>query len=148
MTVKSILDCERKNIKKLHKLQLPNYFKKVGYALFILSIVSMFINAFTVNDLMFREIVKLGMLIGLLLVSISKEEIEDELVKELRMQSYTFAFIAGVVFSLLMPFVDFIFDYFSSGNGAIVKDLGDWQILWLLLSIQVFYFEYLKKLHK
>ncbi len=148
MATKSILECEIDKLKKLNKYQLPNYFKKIGIWLFIISFISLFINAFSINDLVIRAIIKYGMLIGLLLVSISKEKIEDELVVKLRMQSYTFAFIFGVMFTLMMPFVDYFFDYIFKTNEAVIKDMGDWQILWILLSLQVFYFEILKKIHK
>ncbi len=148
MRVKSIMDYERKSLEKMKNLQLPHRFKVIGIWLFILSIVALFINKFSANDLEIRAIVKYGMLIGLLLISISKEKIEDELITKLRMQSYTLAFIMGVIFTLLLPFVDYLIDLVFKTNEAVLKDLGDWQILWLLLSIQVFYFAILKKMHK
>ena len=148
MTIKSILERKRDNLKKLNKYQLPNYFKKIGVGLFILSFISLFINALSINDFEIRAIIKFGMLIGLLFISISKEKIEDELVTKLRMQSYTFAFILGVIFTLLLPFIDYFFDYIFKTNEAMIKDMGDWQILWILLSIQVFYIEHLKRLHR
>jgi hypothetical protein len=148
MAIKSILERKRNNLKKLNKYQLPNYFKKIGVGLFILALISLFINALSINNFEIRAIIKYGMLIGLLFISISKEKIEDELVTKLRMQSYTFAFIFGVIFTLLLPFIDYFFDYIFKTNEAMIKDMGDWQILWILLSIQVFYFEYLKRLHR
>jgi hypothetical protein len=148
MTAKSILEYEIDKLKKLSKYQLPNQFKKIGMWLFIFSIISLFINAFSINDLLIKSIIKYGMLIGLLLASISKEKIEDELIVKLRMQSYSIAFIMGVVFTLMMPFVDYIIDYFFKTKEAAIKDMGDWQILFILLSFQIFYFEILKKIHK
>lgn len=148
MATKSILECEIDKLKKLSKYQLPNQFKKIGIWLFIISLISLFINAFSIDDLVIRATIKYGMLIGLLLASISKEKIEDELIVKLRMQSYTIAFIFGVVFTLMMPFVDYIFDYLFKSNEAVIKDMGDWQILFILLSFQIFYFEILKKIHK
>jgi len=148
MTLKSILDCERKSLKEMDKYQLPNYFKKIGVGLFVVSIISLFINAFSINVFLYREIAKYGMLIGMLLISISKEKIEDELITKLRMQSYTFAFIAGVFYALTLPFMDYFVDLIFQSDKAILKDMGDWQILWILLSVQVFYFEMLKRAHK
>ncbi len=148
MTIKSILNCEREKLKEMDKYQLPNYFKKIGLGLFVISFISLFINAFSINAPEFRLMSRYGMLIGMLIISISKEKIEDELITKLRMQSYTFAFIAGVFFSLVMPFVDYLVDLLFQTNEALLKDMGDWQILWILLSVQVFYFETLKRLHK
>lgn len=148
MTVKDILEWEINNLKKLNKFQLPHYYKKIGIWLFVVSFIALFINAFSLNDIEIRAIIKYSMLIGLLLISISKEKIEDELVIKLRMQSYTFAFIMGVISALLLPFVDYIFDYFLKTKEAIITDMGDWEILWILLCIQVLYFELLKRLHR
>jgi len=148
MTLKSVLECERKSLGKMKKYQLPNQFKKIGLVLLIVAFISLFINRFTINDLEFRYISKYGMLVGLLLMSISKEKIEDELVSNLRMQSYTFAFIFGVIITLTNPFFSYIVDFFIKSTKPNTNGVGDWQILWLLLSIQVFYFEFLKRMHK
>jgi len=148
MTLKSVLDCERRSLEKMKKYQLPNRFKKIGFAILIISFISLFINKFFVNNLEFTLITKYGMLVGLLIASISKEKIEDELISNLRMQSYTFAFIAGVIITLTNPFFSYIVDFFIKAKESSSNEVGDWQILWLLLSIQVFYFEFLKRLHK
>ncbi len=148
MTLKSLLNCERKSLKEMGKYQLPNYFKKIGIGLFALSFLSLLINAFSINVFVYREIAKYGMLIGMLLISISKEKIEDELITKLRMQSYTLAFIAGVFFALILPFMDYFVDLLFQTDKANLKDMGDWQILWILLSVQVFYFETLKRAYK
>jgi len=148
MTIKSVLDCERKSLEKMKKYQLPNQFKKIGFSILIISFVSLFMNRFSINDLEFKMIAKYGMLVGLLIASISKEKIEDELISNLRMQSYTFAFIVGVIITLTNPFFSYIVDFFIKAKESSTNGVGDWQILWLLLSIQVFYFEFLKRLHK
>ena len=148
MEIKSFWDCERKSLREMSKYQIPNRFKKIGVGLAIFSFISLLINSFSINTLEFREIAKYGMLIGMLLISISKEKIEDELITKLRMQSYTFAFIIGVIYSLILPFIDYFFDVIFKTDEAIIKDMGDFQILWILLSVQIFYFEILKKLHK
>ncbi|MGB1240910.1 MAG: hypothetical protein ACPG49_00205 [Chitinophagales bacterium] len=147
MTAKTLMDCERKKLKDLTKYQLPNHFKAIGVGLTIISFAALFLNKFAFNLPEFRLMAKYGMLIGLLLVSISKEKIEDERIGQLRMQSYAFAFIAGVLHALVLPFMDFLVDAAFQTKEAILKDAGDFMILWILLSIQVLYFEFLKKLH-
>ncbi len=145
MTIKSIVACELKSMDRLKTFQLPRGFKKVGLALLILSFVFLFL---TTKGSDYRFIAKSGMLIGLLLISISREKIEDELISKLRMQSYTFAFIAGVVYSVVLPFVDYFVDLVIKTKEVNLKDTGDFSILWILLFVQVFYFELLKRLHK
>ena len=148
MTAKPILDCEKNKFRNMKKIQLPYNYKKIGITLAIISFVLMFINAFTINNLEYREIIKYGILVGLLLISISKEFIEDELIEKLRMQSYTFSFIVGVIYTLVMPFIDYFVDLILKSGEATISEMGDWNTLWILLSIQVLYFEILKKSHK
>ncbi len=131
--------------KDLLKFQLPNRFKKIGLALAVLSFSALFLNAFTINDLIYRGVARYGMLLGLLVISISKEEIEDERIRSLRMQSYSFAFIVGVIYAFAIPLLDFGVDSVFNADNAGMKGLGDFMILWILLTIQVFYFESLKR---
>ncbi len=148
MTKKSFFDCERKSLENLKKYQFPNYFKKIGIVLFIFSFLLIFVNKFFIGYSEVNLVVKYGMLIGLLFVSVAKEKIEDELIINLKMQSYTFAFIAGVVYSLILPLIYFIQDIIFQSEKALLKDIGDFQILWFLLFVQIIYYEYLKKLYK
>ena len=144
MTSKSVSNCERGSTQEFKKYQLPHSLKKVGIIIAAGSFIGLFANAFTVNILTVREVVKFGMLIGLLIMSISKEKIEDEFVINLRMQSYAFAFIMGVVLSLFQPFLHYVVDIFLSKEPALEAN-GDFQILWILLTFQITYFELLKR---
>ncbi len=148
MTSTSLINCERKSLEKMAKFQLPYPFKKIGIAVAVFSFLALFVNAFSVNVPELRTMAKYGLLVGMLLISISKEKIEDELIAKLRMQSFTFAFIIGVVFALAQPFANYLVDVVFNSQEAFFKDTGDFEILWMLLSIQVFYFEFLKRLYK
>ena len=148
MTVKSFLDCEREKMLKLNNLQLPHQFRKVGIILFVISIISLIIAALSVDSLLVKQIAKYGMLIALLIISISKEKIEDELSIKLRMQSYTFSFICGILYALVLPFVNYLFDFVLSAENPNIEGLGDFSILWILLTVQVLFFESLKRFHK
>ena len=133
-----------KQLEKMKKYQLPNWFKKIGIGIILISIVAFFVNKFSIEDIDIKLISKYGILVGLLLISISKEKIEDELITSLRMQSYTFSFIAGVIITLLTnPIFNFIANFISQRQGENFQEVGDWEILWILLSVQVFYFEFL-----
>ncbi|MEZ4885720.1 MAG: hypothetical protein R3E32_13385 [Chitinophagales bacterium] len=147
-TTSSFLERERKSLERMKRFQLPHYFKKIGMGLAIFSFIALFANAFSVEIEAIRWMAKYGLLGGMLLISISKDEIEDEFITKLRMQSYTFAFIAVVLFTLAQPFINFLVDFIVEGGEAVFKDMGDFEILWFLLSVQVFYFMYLKKLYR
>ena len=149
MNVKSFVECERKSLEKMKRYQLPNSFKKIGIGLILISLIAFFVNKFSIENIDLNLTAKYGILVGLLLISISKEKMEDELITSLRMQSYTFAFIAGVIITLLTnPLFNYIANLISQKQQENFEGVGDWKILWILLSVQVFYFELLKRMNK
>lgn len=149
MNVKSFMECERKSLEKMKRYQLPNSFKKIGIGLILISLIAFFVNKFSIENIDLKQTAKYGILVGLLLISISKEKVEDELITTLRMQSYTFAFIAGVIITLITnPLVNYIANLVSQKQQENFEGVGDWEILWILLSVQVFYFELLKRMNK
>lgn len=149
MDVKSFMECERKSLEKMKRYQLPNGFKKIGIGIIVVSLIAFFVNKFSIENIDLKLTAKYGILLGLLIVSISKEKIEDELITSLRMQSYTFAFIAGVILTLLTnPLFNYIANFISQKQQENFQEVGDWEILWILLSVQVFYFEFLKRMNK
>jgi hypothetical protein len=91
---------------------------------------------------------KYGLIIGLLIISISKEKMEDELIRQLRMQSYSFAFIIGVAYTLLIPLTSYMINFLFEPGEQALKNSGDLSILSLFLLCQVGYFELLKRMHK
>lgn len=145
MTQESQLDSERNNVDKLKIFQLPNRAKKIGWVIACIAFVALFL---TIKGTLPKEIAKYSLLVGLLVVSISKEKIEDELVKNLRMRSFSFAFICAVFIAILNPLFSFLLNFVFTEQQEIFSGVGDWMILWLLLSIQVFYFEKLKRMHQ
>lgn len=143
MASKSMQNCERNFAAKL---LLPNHFKKIGIAVAITSFLLLVANNLLMDSLTVRYGGKYGILVGMLLIAISREKIEDELVVNLRMQAFSLSFVLGVIFSILQPYFNYGVDYFLAPT-ATFKDTGDFQILWLLLSVKVFYFEYLKRMY-
>lgn len=138
------MESEIKNLDKLKKYQLPNGAKNIGWIIFGIAFIALFL---TTKDTNPKLISKYTILIGLLIVSISKEKIEDELVKNLRMHSFTFAFIFAVFIAITNPLFSYCANFVFTEKQELFSGIGDWMILWLLLSIQVFYFEYLKRIH-
>ena len=148
MNVKSIMECERRSLEKMKKYQLPNKFKKIGIGIIVFSIVAIITNKLSINNTDLTLTAKYGILLGLLVISISKEKIEDELITNLRMQSYAFAFIVGVVITLTNPLFSYIANIVFEKQQENFQGIGDWQVLWILLSVQVFYFQFLKRMNK
>ena len=142
MNSKSSINSERNTLDKLKKFQLPNKVKIVGWVIFGIAFVALFL---TTKDTSAKLFAKYSILIGLLIVSISKEKIEDELVKNLRMQSFTFAFIFAVFITISNPLFSYLANLMFEKQQDPFNGIGDWMIMWFLLSVQVFSFEYLKK---
>ncbi|MFT4782070.1 MAG: hypothetical protein ACI9SD_001761, partial [Pseudohongiellaceae bacterium] len=93
-----------------------------------------------------KVILQRGLLIGMLLMSTAKDKDEDEMVVKLRMQSYTYAFVAGVVYALIMPFVDYGVSNAVNSGGEEFHDIGDFQVLLFMLMIQLLCFHTLKRM--
>jgi hypothetical protein len=146
MNLKKTTECERTKLESfLDKFQLPNVFKKVGLTVLVLSFLLLTAIKFIDNEsLWVRPLLKQVMLIGLLVISISKEKIEDELIQTLRSKSYSLAFIIGVIYIMLQPLVNSVVD-FILGTNAQPDNLGYVQVLLFMLLIQVGFFEILKR---
>ena len=140
------------DIEKIDKFtgyQLPNKFKIVGLVVFIASILSI-ITSLKLYMLdvkyheLFERIALSSSVIGLLIISISREKIEDELIGKIRMQSYNYAVIVTVLIYLILPFINFtIVSIFSSIPK--IEGSKDVSILGVLLMSQIFTFRKLKK---
>lgn len=75
--------------------------KKIGYIVTIGSFILIIARKYFEDSEWTRPILHGILLIGLLLVSVSKEKTEDELIDSLRSQSYRLVFILAIVYSLV-----------------------------------------------
>ncbi|MBT8394750.1 MAG: hypothetical protein KJN66_07850 [Bacteroidia bacterium] len=146
MNLKDVADCERKQLNKFQTYRLPKYFKYIGIILSIISFLAIMSRLFIGDQSEpVRDLAKKGFLVGLLLISISKDKEEDELTLKLRSQSYSIAFIVGVIYALVMPYVDYGVSNVLKPEGETLKNLGDFQILIFMLMIQLMFYYILKR---
>lgn len=141
------MECERNRFNKLIKFRLSHRFLKIGGVIVILSLISMFARAFVFeSDYQWVKIIsKQGLILGMLIMSISKDKVEDERLIAFRSQSYAVAFIMGVVYTLILPYVEFGISNLVHSGGEVYKDLGDFQILIFMLMIQLLFYHNLKR---
>lgn len=146
MNRKKFIEHDRKMFQKLLKFRLPHLFLKIGLAVSLLSIVLMFVRAFVMegDTEWFKLVLQKSLLIGMLLMSVSKDKEEDEMTQQLRAQSYMIAFIVGVIYALVMPYVEFGVSNAVNSGTEVYKDLGDFQILLFMLLIQLMFYHQLK----
>ncbi|MBR9845999.1 MAG: hypothetical protein GYB35_07790 [Algicola sp.] len=148
MKKQNYIECERKGFERLINFRLPAYFYKVGLLIAGLSIAAMFFRAFAMEgDTEWLKLVfQKTLLIGMLFMSVARDEDEDEMLVKLRMQSYTYAFVAGVIYALVMPFVEYGVSNVLKPEGEAFHDLGDFQLLLFILMVQLLCFHTLKRM--
>lgn len=147
MKKESFIDCERKRFEKLIKFRLPHKFLKIGMGIAGFSIIAMVVRGFLHESgtEWLKVLFQKTLLIGMLIMSISKDKIEDEMTVQLRAQSYMYAFVLGIVYALVMPNVEFGVSNIVNHGGEVYKDLGDFQVLLFMLMIQLMFYHNLKR---
>jgi hypothetical protein len=146
MNLKSIQECEQRRAQKFLNYKLPTYWKKIGWFGAIASLIAIMSTSLFDGDFeLLKDILRKVVLAFLFIVILAKEEVEDERVQSFRAQSFSFAFLAGVLYALFQPVVNwFVFSIFRPERAA-YEDLGDFQILWLMLTVYLVFFYLLKK---
>jgi hypothetical protein len=140
----SICEKERSYVEKMNKFQLHHKFKKIGYILSLSAFALMIVKKFIDEPTWVKPVLSGILLIGMLIISLAREKLEDEYIDSLRSQSYRIAFILVIVYSLVQPLVNFgvgllfdeseklqVFDYF--------------QVLFFMLVVQLMVFWQLKR---
>ncbi|MFD1314467.1 hypothetical protein [Namhaeicola litoreus] len=144
MNVQKILECEREQLQKIKFL--PYHYKKFGFVLLIISLISLAILTFTdYSSVLMNNISKSALLVSLLLISISMEKNEDEYTMQLRARSYVMAFIFGVVYAILQPYINYVVALFVKREAADFKELSSFVIIWFMLFIQLGFYYTLRR---
>nr|WP_321237391.1 hypothetical protein [uncultured Psychroserpens sp.] len=148
MGKQNYIECERKGLEKLINFRLPHYFYTIGILVAGLSIVLMFVRAFAMegDTEWLKLILQKTLLVGMLFMSVSRDKDEDEMVVKLRMQSYTYAFVVGVIYALIMPYVEYGVSNAMKPEGEAFHDIGDFQLLLFMLMVQLMCFHALKRM--
>jgi len=148
MTLKNIAACERKRLKKLQNLTLPNAFKKTGIVITFTTFATLIVLGFIDNEPeILRDLVKKVMIAGMLLITISKDVEVDELTEKLRLQAFQMAFIAVVIYALVQPYITYLVaTLIDKENKTDFLQLGDFQILFFMLLVQIWFYWLLKKM--
>ena len=147
MKTEKIVECERQRFNKIINFRLPHKFMAIGIAIVVVSIITMFVRAFLMegDSEWLKLLCQKALLIGMLIMSVSKDKVEDEMTTTLRSQSYAIAFVIGVVYALVMPYVEFGVSNVVNSGGEALKDLGDFQVLLFMLMIQLLFYHNLKR---
>lgn len=145
MGLKNIQECERSRIERWAGFQLEHKWKRIGIAASSLCFMSLLVLKLTgFNTLESSFVLKRILLVGLLIISLSKDKEEDEMIVSLRAKSFTLAFILAVLYALIQPFVNVLVFYLIKG-GASGDHFSYFQVLSFMLMLQIMFFEVLKR---
>ena len=147
MSKQSICERERNHLEKMNKFQLGNHFKKIGYIIAIGAFVLMIARKYFEDSEWVRPILHGILLVGLLVISLSKEKLEDEYIDSLRSQSYRIAFILVIVYALVQPLINYGVGFLLNQNEK-MKSFDYFQVLFFMLIVQLMVFWKLKKMNK
>lgn len=144
---KSFCEAERERMDKLNQFQLPYFYKQLGIWFLLASLLFLFIPFFLgILNPIFRNIGTNGMLISMLLIVLSRDRIEDELTNQLRLQSYKLAFLFGVIFTFIQPFINNAISTMIASDKIISTQTAEiFPTLLFFLSMQMLFFYSLKK---
>lgn len=144
MTLKNIVEHDRKLFNRLRKFQLPHRWKRIGLWVVIVTFAFMVIKRWVDEPAWVKPLLNNIFLLGLLLISISREKIEDERVAALRSQSYGIAFITGVIYAFVQPYVGYLVELIIRPEEA-STDMSYFQVLVFMLVVQLMFFRQLKR---
>ena len=147
MLKQRVCERERNQLEKMNKFQLDNQFKRIGFIIAITAFVLMIFRRYIDDSEWIKPILHGILLIGLLVISLSKEKIEDEFVDSLRSQSYRLAFIIAIVYSLAQPLVNYGVAVLLNQDDEL-KSFDYFQVLFFMLIVQLMFFWKLKGMNK
>ncbi len=113
---------------------LPTNFKKVAFGIMVISalvVVMSMLKILPIEKEIVKTIAKSGILISLLILTITRNKEEDELTLRIRLKAFSASFLYGVVIVIIEPFISLLFD----GNFLLDKGAAE-----LLMSMFFFYF--------
>ena len=88
---------------------LPTYFKKVGLGILVLSVLFFFLwvlKILTIDKLIVLTISKTGLIFSLMILSMTKTKMEDELTLRIRLIAFALSFGGGGIFIIAGSFME------------------------------------------
>ncbi|WP_111683960.1 hypothetical protein [Winogradskyella tangerina] len=145
MNFKKINECERSRLERWSQFQLSHRWKRVGIIICLVAFGILTSLKFMDGEFLeHRFVLRRAILIGLLIITLSKEQLEDEMIVSLRAKSFTLAFVLAVLYALIQPLVNALVFYILDSKD-ISNGFSYFQVLSFMLLIQILFFEVLKR---
>ncbi len=146
MAKETFCEAEHRRFEKFKNFGLSHSFKKIGIAIIIIAFLIIIIGKIAdLNNPTLKFIMKRIILVGLLVVALAREKVEDEMIRTIRGQAFSMAFVAGVVYTLIQPLINYIASLIVEKDKSPLSDLGDFQVLWFLLTMYLLFFYMIKR---
>lgn len=149
-TKKSVLECESETVDKWSRFKLPNKLKPIGWIIAITSFIAFLFtrNAGLDNFLWLFLIKNIGVL-GLAMVTLSKEKIEDEMLNSLRGKAMLFTLFCIIFFIILTPFITVLLSGLITDDfRSTAFELSQYNTLSCVMLMYILGFETMKRLYK
>ena len=88
---------------------LPHAWKTVGFVVAAAALVAAFVAALAFGDKIWVGYCMSLLVMGLLTAATSKDRREDEMLRQMRLTAYVSAFVIGVLFVAVQPFISLLF---------------------------------------
>ena len=144
MDCKNLMEKDRRMFERIRKFQLPPAWKRIGFGLVVVALGLMIVRRYVDNLEQYRPFFSHLFLLGLLLVSVSRDKLEDEMISVLRGQSYAVGFVTGVVYALVQPYINYLVAAVIKPENATL-DMSVLQVLTFMLVVQLLFFWQLKR---
>lgn len=146
MGLQSMKEYEQRKMEKLLSFKLPNYWKKIGWTLFGVSLLIVLSTKFIDGDLEFlKDALKRVVLVSLFTVVLSREIVEDERIQQIRGKAFSLTFLLTALYILFQPIANFIVGSIFGKKMGLFDDLGDFVILWMMLVVYLMFYTLIKK---
>ncbi|MET1257931.1 hypothetical protein ABV409_01240 [Flagellimonas sp. DF-77] len=138
-------ETERKRIHRWANFQIAHSYKRLGLWAALCIVLLMIGKKFIDAPVWVKPVLTSTLIIALLVVSLAKERIEDEFINSIRALSYRWAFVMGVLYALIQPYINYAVDW-ALGEANPELDQGFFPVLIFMLLVQLASFHQLKRL--
>lgn len=146
MNIERLCEAEKRRIDKMH-LQLPHVYKKVGISAFTISMLVLLSTKFIDGESdTFKMVLRQFIIASMLVIAISKEKVEDEMIRKIRHRAFTLSFIWAVIYALVQPYINYGVALIIRPEKAVYEEFGTFIILWFMLAIYLLYFHVMKRM--
>lgn len=144
MLFKKIWEYDQRLFHKLKGFQLHYRWQRIGVYSAIIVFMLMIAKEFFTEPSWFKPMLRNLLVISFLIISLSREKIEDEMMVQLRALSYRMAFVIGVIYYVLQPKVDYLVSNYIDPEGE-PWEFSAFQLIIFMLLIQVMFFNVFKR---